>query len=318
MEVKLKPDWAGEDWLSKLVNLLINTKPLYALMKYQARQVIIKTAEKKGISWRQNYQALQATGVESQLESFTNPSVTYPDYYQLPFHAYSQGNLCWQAALEAPSATYAMALRVWKGEDLTWQEAQAKLRNNFFQLVSQYTPKEVTNILDLGCSVGISTLSLHRYYQAKQETPINTVGLDLSPYMLAVASTLDSEGEISQWCHNLAENTDFPDNYFDLITIQYTLHELPNEATKAIFKEAARILKPGGCFAITDNNPRSPVIQNLPPALFVLMKSTEPWSDEYYTFDVESALTEAGLKHLNTTSVDPRHRGIIATKIVTT
>ena len=30
---KLKPDWAGEDILSRFVNLLIQTKPIYSLMK---------------------------------------------------------------------------------------------------------------------------------------------------------------------------------------------------------------------------------------------------------------------------------------------
>ncbi|ELR97726.1 class I SAM-dependent methyltransferase [Gloeocapsa sp. PCC 73106] len=311
MQTKLKPDWAGQDWLSRLVNLLISTKPLYAVMKYQARQVIIKTAEKKGIPWRESCQALQAEGVETKLSSLTNPDVVYPDYYQVPFHAYSQGNLCWQAALEAPAATYAMALRVWKDEDLTWEEAQKKLRANFYQVLGQYSPEVVTDVLDLGCSVGISTLSLHRYYQQQQ---VRTVGLDLSPYMLAVAQTLDKEGQISKWCHSQAEKTDFADNSFDVITLQFVLHELPNTATEAIFREALRILKPGGCLGIIDNNPRSPVIQNLPPALFLLMKSTEPWSDEYYTFDVVGTLEKVGFKHQSTQSVDPRHRAIIATK----
>lgn len=314
MQSKLKPDWAGEDWLSRLVNILIHTKPLYAVMKHQARQVIIKTAEKKGIPWRQSCQEIQQTGVESKLSTLTNPEVVYPDYYQVPFHAYSQGNLCWQAALEAPAATYAMALRVWKDEDLTWEDAQKRLRVNFYEVLEQYTPEVVTDILDVGCSVGISTLSLHRHYQAKQAQSIRTVGLDLSPYMLAVAQTLDKEVEISQWCHSQGEKTDFADNSFDVITLQFVLHELPNLATVAVFREALRILKPGGCLGIVDNNPRSPVIQNLPPALFVLMKSTEPWSDEYYTFDVEAALEEVGFFHKTTVSVDPRHRAIIAIK----
>lgn len=315
METKLKPDWAGQDWLSRVVNLLINTKPLYEVMKYQARQVIIKTAEKKGIPWRESCQALQAEGVETKLSSLTNPEVVYPEYYQVPFHAYDEGNLCWQAALEAPAATYAMALRVWKDEDLTWQEAQTRLRANFYQVLGQYSPEIVRDVLDLGCSVGISTLSLHRYYQERQEEQVRTLGLDLSPYMLAVAQTLDKQQEITQWCHNQAEKTDFADNSFDVITLQFVLHELPNTATVAIFREALRILKPGGCLAIVDNNPRSPVIQNLPPALFVLMKSTEPWSDEYYTFDVVANLEEVGFKHQTTVSVDPRHRAIIATKV---
>ncbi len=314
METKLKPDWAGEDWLSQFVNILIKTKPIYALMRHQARQVMIKTAEKKGIPWRKSCQAIAMTGVESTLDTITNPDVVYPDYYRVPFHAYPEGNLCWQAALEAPSATYAMALRIWKEEDLTWENAHNRLRDNFYRVLSQYTPYPVTHLLDLGCSVGLSTRSLHDYYQSLQEQPIQTVGLDLSPYMLAVAKILDSEGKIAQWCHSLAEKTPFAEDSFDVITLQYTIHELPNEATRAIFTEAKRILKPGGCLGIVDNNPRSPVIQNLPVALFLLMKSTEPWTDEYYTFDVEANLKAIGFDHKTTVSVDPRHRAIIAIK----
>jgi hypothetical protein len=63
-----------------------------------------------------------------------------------------------------------------------------------------------------------------------------------------------------------------------------------------------------------DNNPKSEVIQNLPPALFILMKSTEPWSDEYYTFDVEETLKEVGFDYKITLPSDPRHRTIIALK----
>ncbi len=46
MADKVKPNWTGDDLLSRFVNLMIETKPIYRLMKYQARQVIINTAEK--------------------------------------------------------------------------------------------------------------------------------------------------------------------------------------------------------------------------------------------------------------------------------
>ncbi|MBC6420100.1 MAG: class I SAM-dependent methyltransferase, partial [Prochloron sp. SP5CPC1] len=165
----------------------------------------------------------------------------------------------------------------------------------------------------IGCSVGISTFALHHYYKEKYN-PVRTVGLDLSPYMLAVAKMRDEEKEIAGWVHGKGEETDFPDNSFDLVTLQFVLHELPRTASKAIFQEAHRILRPGGCIAIVDNNPLSEVIQNLPPALFVLMKSTEPWSDDYYTFEVEAALTDAGFECKITTASDPRHRTIIGMK----
>jgi len=314
MTEKLKPDWAGRDLLSQCVNVLIQTKPIYALMKQQARQVMIKTAEKKGIPWRKNYSELAASQAPQLLAQITNPNITYPDYYLVPFHAYEQGNLCWEAAFEAESATYVIALRVWPKEQITWQVAQDRLRGSFHQILGEHGPKQVKDLLDIGCSIGISTLTLHRYYQNNQNTPPRTVGLDLSPYMLAVAKTLDVNQEIAQWIHGQAENTNLPSESFDLVTLQFLTHELPHQATKAIFIEAFRLLRKGGYLALVDNNPKSTVIQNLPPILFTLMKSTEPWSDEYYTFNMEAEMAAVGFEHKITVPSDPRHRTIIARK----
>jgi ubiquinone/menaquinone biosynthesis C-methylase UbiE len=312
MQTKLKPDWAGGDWLSRAVNVLIQTKPIYAVMKQQARKVLIQTAEKNGVAWRQTYAELNASGIQAQLDRLTNPSITYPDYYNVPFHAYDAGNLCWDAAFEAESATYAMALRIWPNESLTWQAAQDRLRDSFHQAIAQYRSTPVQDILDIGCSVGLSTLPLHRFYQA-QNPQVCTTGLDLSPYMLTVAQHRDVSGEII-WMHANAEVTGLPDNSFDLITLQFVIHELPREATATIVQECYRLLRSGGTLAIVDNNPQSKVIQNLPPVLFTLMKSTEPWTDDYYTFDVVAGIEQAGFDRVHMLETDPRHRTILATK----
>ena len=314
MSLRSKPAWAGDDFLSRCVNRLIQSKPVYAVMKQQARQVLIQTAEKHDIPWRKHYEELAASGLQQQVTNVINTKISYPDYYQVPFHAYEQGNLCWEAAFEAESATYAMALRVWKDEPLTWQAAQERLRSSFHQVLVQHITQPVQDILDIGCSVGLSTLALHRFYQRLQDPPVHTIGLDLSPYMLTVAQHRDTKGEIAQWLHANAEATDLPDRSFDLVTLQFLIHELPRQATTAIFKEALRLLRPGGYLAIVDNNPQSPVIQTLPPVLFTLMKSTEPWSDDYYTFNVEEAMQSTGFEHITTAASDPRHRTLLGRK----
>jgi ubiquinone/menaquinone biosynthesis C-methylase UbiE len=313
MPTKLKPDWAGEDLLSRTVNRLIQTKPIYSLMKQQARKVLINTAEKNGVAWRQTYHDLNASGIQAQLANFTNPNLSYPDYYHVPFHAYDAGNLCWDAAFEAEAATYAMALRIWPTEHLTGEAAQDRLRQSFYQPIAAVRSAPVQDILDIGCSVGLSTRTLHNFYQA-QNPIVRTTGLDLSPYMLTVAHHRDPEGKIAAWIHANAEATGLPATSFDLITLQFVIHELPRTATAAIFQECWRLLRSGGTLAIVDNNPQSAVIQKLPPVLFTLMKSTEPWTDDYYTFDVETAIGDAGFTHIQTSESDPRHRTIVSQK----
>jgi len=44
------------------------------------------------------------------------------------------------------------------------------------------------------------------------------------------------------------------------------------------------------------------------------MKSTEPWSDDYYTLDVEGLMQTVGFEHRVTVASDPRHRTIIGRK----
>lgn len=314
-----KPAWAGDDWLSRLVNGLINIRPLYGLMKWQARRVMIRTAERNGIPWRANVQTLQGTiaDLERSRDRLTDPKLIYPDYYLKPFHAYEAGNLCWLAALEAASATQVVGLRAWKGEPLQGTEGEEKLRRGFHEALAPHLEAHggpIARVLDVGCSVGLSTRSLHGYLTDRQGTAPTTFGLDLSPHMLAVAEALDRDRAIARWIHSTAEAMPFSTGHFDLVALQFIVHELPQRATRAILAEAFRVLRPGGILAITDNNPKSPVIQNLPPALFVLMKSTEPWSDEFYTLDLEGAIAEAGFELRSVVPSDPRHRALVAVK----
>jgi ubiquinone/menaquinone biosynthesis C-methylase UbiE len=312
---KLKPDWAGDDLLSKVVDAAISNKVLYeGLMKPMARRTLINTAEKNGVAWRDIADELgNEPGVKKAFAEIEDKSVDYPEYYLQPFHAYSEGNLCWQAAVEAEPATYSMALRVYPKERITADAAQKRLRDSYTDAlrahVDEHYGKEPETIVDVGCSVGISTRYISDAFQKSK-----MVGLDLSPYMLAVAKHRDAGepgSERRSWVHGKGEDTKMADNSVDIVSLAFVIHECPEYATRALMTEAARILKPGGVFVMTDNNPKSSVIQNLPPALFTLMKSTEPHSNEYYTIDIEGMLRECGFEHVHTEDTDPRHRTVL-------
>lgn len=52
---------AGDNLLSKFVNFLINTPPLYSMMKVLAKQAMKNSAESRGISWDGHVQRMKQT-----------------------------------------------------------------------------------------------------------------------------------------------------------------------------------------------------------------------------------------------------------------
>ena len=326
-----RPEWAGDTLLSRAVNAAIGNRWLWdTLMKPMARQTLIKTAEDNGVAWRAQVAAweapAQAAAVAALKDQLTDPSVPYPGYYLLPFHAYADGNMNWLAAFEAEAATYSMALRVWPSEvkagSLVAEAAQRRLRGGYTGAVAAYLGEHGLSaprtVLDVGCSIGISTRALAAAFPDAE----SVTGMDLSPFMLAVAAARDAAGqgldaqgaERRRWVHGLAEATRLADCSVDLYSAAFVHHELPTAASRAVMAEAFRVLRPGGVYVMCDNDPKSEVIQNLPPALFTLMKSTEPHSDEYYALDVEGELAAAGFAHPRSTRTDPRHRTVVAHK----
>jgi ubiquinone/menaquinone biosynthesis C-methylase UbiE len=315
---KLQPDWTGATLLSRAVNAAIAFPPLFAVMKLGARAAIKGTAEKRGIPWADNVAALGASEVYQIRSELEDATLAFPSYYTRPFHGYDDGNLNWKAAFEVEPATDAMALRVWKAETaLSPADAQRRLRGGIFAAVRAFSERHAArapqDVLDVGCSVGVSSRWLAGEFPGAQVT-----GLDLSPHFLAVAELRERQQgggagrrRRIKYVHANMEATGLPAASFDLVTVQFVIHECPAAVTAALVRECARLLRPGGVVAFTDNNPRSPVIQGLPPVLFTLMKSTEPWSDEYYAFDLEASMREAGLKGVVTEESDPRHRTVM-------
>ena len=290
---------------SRLVNGLLAIKPLANYAKHQARQMMIDRAEKMGVAWRKEAENLRNRNWDAELAQVQNSQLVYPDYYVCSFHAYETGNLSWEAASEVEVAAIAVHAKIWPEAGIN---GDAKLRQSYHDILKAQLPQAPRDIVDLGCSVGMSTFALQELYPEASFT-----GVDLSQYFLAVAQYRSQQRNLPiKWVHAAAESTGLPDNSYDLVSACLMFHELPQEPSRQIFQEARRLLRPGGHLAIMDMNPKSAAFAQMPPYIFTLLKSTEPYMDEYFTLDISQAIIDAGFQAPRITINSPRHRTIIA------
>ncbi|MEC4986984.1 MAG: class I SAM-dependent methyltransferase [Oscillatoria sp. PMC 1068.18] len=290
---------------SRLINGILAIKPLASFAKYKAREMMIKRAETIGVHWREEVQKLRQHDWEGELAEVENPQLVYPEYYRRSFHAYDRGNLSWDAALEVEVAAYTVHATIWEG---TGAKGDPMLRESYHNLLQEQIPIQPKNILDLACSVGMSSFALQAIYPDAQVT-----GVDLSPYFLAVANYQNKQRQQNiSWLHAAAEKTGLPEQSFDFVSAFLLFHELPQSAAKEILAEARRLLRPGGYLGIMDMNPRSPIYTKMPAYIFTLLKSTEPYLDQYFTLDLASAIADAGFEPPTIISNSPRHRTVIA------
>lgn len=290
---------------SRLVNSFLAISPLANFAKSKARKMMIDRAEELGVSWRDNVYHLSQRDWSAEFDAIENKQLQYPEYYLNSFHAYESGNLSWLAAWEVESAAHAVHAKIWQDAGV---EGDSRLRNSYHQVLQQQILNPPQDIVDIGCGVGMSTLTLQDIYPEA-----NLTGIDLSPHFLTVAQyRAQNAAKQIDWLHSAGEATGLPDNCCDLLSACLVFHELPNSAAQAIIKEANRILRPGGYLAIMDMNPQSDTFQKMPPYILTLLKSTEPYLDQYFALDIERTLAEAGFEQPTITVNSPRHRTIIS------
>lgn len=97
-------------------------------------------------------------------------------------------------------------------------------------------------ILDMGCTVGHSTVAIGRAFPDAEMHAID-VGGALLRYARARAAALGAKVHFAQ---QNAESTDYPDASFDLVVSAAMLHETSNKALPRILAECRRLLRPGG------------------------------------------------------------------------
>ncbi|MGB3616118.1 MAG: class I SAM-dependent methyltransferase, partial [Elainellaceae cyanobacterium] len=154
---------------------------------------------------------------------------------------------------------------------------------------------------------GASTVTLQQAFPDS-----HAIGIDLSPYFLVVARHQFAQNPNVSWRHGASEATGLDDASVDLVSACLMFHELPQSAAIATLQEARRILRPGGHVALMCMNPGSLAYAKMPPYVRTLMRSTEPYLDEYFSLDLEQAIADAGFEPPVSKVTSPRHRALIA------
>ena len=130
----------------------------------------------------------------------------------------------------------------------------ARERLNKF-IVTECKAKKGMKILDVGCGGGSLSIAF-----AKQIKEGEVWGIDIwkKGDLLGNAPERTLENIKIEGVENIvkiksadARNIPFPDNYFDIVSSVFTLHNIHPDREKAIF-EMIRVLKPGGILAIVD------------------------------------------------------------------
>jgi tocopherol O-methyltransferase len=129
----------------------------------------------------------------------------------------------------------------WIRGDESKEKAQLQLIEHLAQLANI---KPGSDILDIGCGFGASSRYLAKRYNA------TVIGITISPVQIsmaieaAAAEQLDTEFLLMD-----AEEMHFQKQFDVLWSVESISHY---QDRQAFFASAAKILKPGGCFAITD------------------------------------------------------------------
>mmetsp|Transcript_24459 Transcript_24459/g.37415 ORF Transcript_24459/g.37415 Transcript_24459/m.37415 type:complete len:415 (-) Transcript_24459:291-1535(-) len=281
----------------ELLNLALKSPLWTYVMVPQARASIVKTAESNGIQWMN-----AKSWLNEQLSTKDYSDVVYPEYYKQSFHAYQDGNLSYDAAVEQELASRAVGARNFpkygeRGEDVFRDSFDKALAGIGARICDNTNEQGKKVIVDFGCGTGTSTRRMASQYPEVDQL----IGIDLSPYFVDVGNTLlnlapNAIENGSGWITSITPderielrqgdmaNTSLPSNSASVVNLSLVVHELPTSVAKQVVSEAYRILQPGGgqlWISEMDFESTAYKAQRENALLFSLLRATEPYLDDY-------------------------------------
>jgi SAM-dependent methyltransferase len=148
---------------------------------------------------------------------------------------------------------------------------------------------EFRKILELGCGFGKSALPLARQFAAAE---IKAIDLSAPCLELAAAEAAEARARNLVYEQADARQTGYAGDSFDLVTSTMLLHELDTPALRESFREAHRVLAPGGALVHLDFQVKDPFLQFI--HYTHARRNNEPYMAEINRLDLEAELRDAG------------------------
>ena len=173
---------------------------------------------------------------------------------------------------------------------------------------------KLSRVLDVGCSIGQASLALKQLHPDSEVCGLD-VALPLLRYGMKIAN---DAGLAIRFRQGLAQDTGYPDEYFDSVLSYILFHETPVDGIPAILEEMHRILRPGGTFCIFEF-PNSYGEQLPAPQRFLIeydsRNNCEPYSIDFVYCNFKGMLAQAGFEiEEGPATMNPFLQSIVARK----
>ncbi len=180
---------------------------------------------------------------------------------------------------------------------------------NLARTVDRPADGVVRKMVDLGCGIGRVTLALKDQFP---EAEVHGVDYGAALLRFAHKRAIDLNIEV-HFSQQLAEDLNFEDNSFDIVTSYIMFHEVPSSVAERVFKEAYRILRPGGSFQFFDfrtgAKPQTPY--NDHGRWVDHVYNGEVWTPQYIASDPLKSMADIGFE---VEEAGPRHWAVFSYK----